>query len=493
MIRFDNVSFAYSANSKANSLNNITLHIEKGECVLLAGASGCGKSTLLRLLNGLIPEFYEGKRTGRIFIEGRAVEGRGIYDMVGKIGTVFQNPRSQFFNVDTTSELAFGCENLALPEKQILERIDSTVKSFDIEKLMGRSIFELSGGEKQKIACASVDVLEPDVILLDEPSANMDYDGMINLRQVIKVWKKHGKTVLIAEHRMNFVWDIADRVILLEQGRIKEELNREQMDNFTEADCRKYSLRGLRQIKPEEVELGNNNILIYKTGNEENADTNAALGKENVTDQKSNDNIILLCDFSYAYKGEKELFHISSMDISENKVTAIIGTNGAGKTTFLECLCGIRRCRGTMKWHGKGYKGKQRIKQVFMVMQDPNHQLFAESVLDEVLISMKDEDEERAKDILAEMDLLEFADRHPMSLSGGQKQRVAIACAIASECPILLLDEPTSGLDYRHMLEVSDILTRLKASGKTIITVTHDTEFIEQCCDEIRSLDNLAG
>ena len=473
MIRFDNVSFAYSANSKANSLNNITLHIEKGECVLLAGASGCGKSTLLRLLNGLIPEFYEGKRTGRIFIEGRAVEGRGIYDMVGKIGTVFQNPRSQFFNVDTTSELAFGCENLALPEKQILERIDSTVKNFDIEKLMDRSIFELSGGEKQKIACASVDVLEPDIILLDEPSANMDYAGMQNLRQVIKVWKKNGKTVLIAEHRMNIVWDIADRVILLEKGKIKEELNRKQMDNFTEADCRRYSLRGLRQIKPEEVEPGkNNNTQTHKSGN---------------------DTRILLCDFLYAYKGEKELFHISSMEISENKVTAIIGTNGAGKTTFLECLCGIRKCRGTMEWHGKSYNGKQRIKQVFMVMQDPNHQLFAESVLDEVLISMKDEDEEKAKVILEEMDLTEFADRHPMSLSGGQKQRVAIACAIASECPILLLDEPTSGLDYRHMLEVSDILTRLKASGKTIITVTHDTEFIEQCCHEICSLDKFAG
>ena len=479
MIRFDNVSFAYSTNTETNSLNNITLHIKKGECVLLAGASGCGKSTLLRLLNGLIPEFYEGKRTGQIFIEGKAVEGKGIYDLVGKVGTVFQNPRSQFFNVDTTSELAFGCENLALPEKEILERIDSTVKSFDIEKLMDRSIFELSGGEKQKIACASVDVLAPDIILLDEPSANMDYAGMENLRQVIKVWKKHGKTVLIAEHRMNFVWDIADRVILIEKGRIREELNREQMDEFTDEDCRRYSLRGLKRIKPEEVELEkNNNKLIYKTGNEENA--------ENVGN-------IELSDFSYAYKGEKELFHINSMEISENKVTAIIGTNGAGKTTFLECLCGIRKCRGTMEWHGKRYKGKQRIKQIFMVMQDPNHQLFTESVLDEVLISMKDEDEKQAKDILAEMDLLEFADRHPMSLSGGQKQRVAIACAIASECPILIMDEPTSGLDYRHMLEVSDILTRLKASGKTIITVTHDTEFIEQCCDEIRNLSEFTG
>ena len=182
-----------------------------------------------------------------------------------------------------------------------------------------------------------------------------------------------------------------------------------------------------------------------------------------------------------------------SLTIREGAFFGMVGTNGAGKTTFLECLCGIRKCRGTMEWQGKSYKGKQRIKQIFMVMQDPNHQLFTESVLDEVLISMKDEDEEKAKVILEEMDLLEFADRHPMSLSGGQKQRVAIACAIASECPILIMDEPTSGLDYRHMQEVADILTRLKASGKTIITVTHDTEFIEQCCDEIRNLSEFTG
>ena len=172
---------------------------------MLTGPSGCGKTTLLRLLNGLIPEFYSGNVKGIIRIDGHDIKGRRIEDQAGKIGTVFQNPRSQFFNVDTTSELAFGPENLGLPEDEIIARISKTVKNFHIESLMNRSIFELSGGEKQKIACASVNVLQPGILLLDEPSANLDYEATDNLRKILLAWKDAGKTILIAEHRINYV------------------------------------------------------------------------------------------------------------------------------------------------------------------------------------------------------------------------------------------------------------------------------------------------
>ena len=200
--------------------------VRTGECILITGASGCGKSTLLRLLNGLIPEFYNGKIEGGIYIDGEDIQKGRIEDKVGIIGTVFQNPRSQFFNVDTTDELAFGPENLALPEQEILKRIGLTVRNFHIEPLMDRSIFELSGGEKQKIACASIDVLAPGIILLDEPSANLDYEAAESLRELIIRWKNTGKTILIAEHRINYVWDLADRVIILENGNLKKEIGR---------------------------------------------------------------------------------------------------------------------------------------------------------------------------------------------------------------------------------------------------------------------------
>lgn len=469
MIRFENVDFTYSANPNEKSLYDVTFEVTKGECVLLTGASGCGKSTLLRLLNGMIPEFYQGKRNGRIYINETEISEKGIYDFVGMIGSVFQNPRSQFFNVDTTSELAFGCENLAMPEEEILQRIDDTVSEFGIQKLMDRNIFELSGGEKQKIACASVDVLCPDIILLDEPSANLDYEGTENLRQTIEKWKQQGKTILIAEHRINYLWTVASRVIIMENGEIKRDLNQKDIMSFTDEMCRENGLRSMERVSP--VALGHSLMR---------ADTN------------SGERIIELKNFSYAYRGKDYIFDLPDIGISEGKVTAVVGSNGTGKSTFLECLCGVRRNKGRMLFREKEYKSKGRLKQMFMVMQDPNHQLFTESVLDEVLISMPDEDAQRAKAILQEVDLSEFADRHPMSLSGGQKQRVAIACAIASECPILLLDEPTSGLDLEHMLAVANILNRLKDQGRTIIIVTRDSEFIETCCDEIVELSEVS-
>ncbi|MBQ7919030.1 MAG: ABC transporter ATP-binding protein [Lachnospiraceae bacterium] len=476
MIQFEKVNFTYTANPEEMSLRNISLAIKDGECVLLTGPSGCGKSTLLRLLNGLIPEFYDGDMTGKIFIDGTDISEKGIYDFVGKIGTVFQNPRSQFFNVDTTSELAFGCENMAIPEAEILSRMEGTVSAFRIEKLMDRNIFELSGGEKQKIACASIHVLGPDIILLDEPSANLDYEAAENLRQIIQCWKEEGKTILIAEHRINYVWDLADRVVIFEAGRVVHDFEKKEISSFTDEQCRGYKLRSLKRISPQE-------IAFEKRNRAENRKKNInAEGREGNDFRKED---IRLEGFTYAYKSGENVLNIRKMQIKRAKATAIVGANGAGKTTFLECLCGIRKNKGKMWLDGKEYDSKARLKVIFMVMQDPNHQLFTESVLDEVLISMPEENEERAKQILSQVDLSDFADRHPMSLSGGQKQRVALACAIASECPILLLDEPTSGLDLTHMLEVAEILNQLKKQGRTIITVTHDSEFIEKCCDEV--------
>ncbi|MGN1390136.1 MAG: ABC transporter ATP-binding protein [Bulleidia sp.] len=213
----------------------MSLTIPAGQCVLLTGPSGCGKTTLLRLLNGLIPSYYRGTAEGIIRIDGRDGSGWPIEERAGEIGTVFQDPRAQFFNVDTTSELAFGPENAGLPEAEILRRISETVRDLHIEPLMDRSLFELSGGEKQEIACASVDTLQPKIILLDEPSANLDCESSGNLRRILLAWKKSGKTILISEHRINYVWDLVDRAILLGNGVIRKDMSREEISAFR--DC----------------------------------------------------------------------------------------------------------------------------------------------------------------------------------------------------------------------------------------------------------------
>lgn len=461
MIEFEKVSFSYDATPEEKSLSNFSLTVNTGEFVLFTGPSGCGKTTLLRILNGLIPEFYSGDIEGKIRIDGQDIEARRIEDQAGKIGTVFQNPRAQFFNVDTTSELAFGSENLGLPEDEIIGRISKTVKDFHIEALMNRSIFELSGGEKQKIACASVNALQPGIVLLDEPSANLDYESTENLREMLLAWKNIGKTILIAEHRISYVWDLVDRVIILKNGFLKKELHRNEIASFTEADATQYGLRSIQRISPTNMVK---KIAEFEMCKEE---------------------CICLKNFHYSYRKKQEIYSIPEMKIQIDKVTVIVGANGAGKTTFLESVCGIKKNDGIIVMNGVPYTYKKRIGMIFMVMQDVNHQLFTESVLDEVLISQPEEDKKEAMEILSEVGLASLANRHPMSLSGGQKQRIAIACAIASKLPILLLDEPTSGLGCEQMLVIAGILNRLKKEGRTIITVTHDSEFIKHCCDNV--------
>ena len=461
MVELKNVSFRYGSENAecmyASSLKNI---VKTGECVLLTGPSGCGKTTILRLINGLIPHFYPGALSGDILIDGGSVKERELYDTALIIGTVFQNPRTQFYNVDTTGELAFGCENRGLPEQEIYTRIDRTVAHFRMASLMDRNIFRLSDGEKQKIACASVNVSKPKIILLDEPSANLDYTATLMLRELILRWKAEGKTIIAAEHRIAYLWDIIDRAVVLRDGEIVGEFTGNGKEELTQNQLTQMGLRTTVMESPAEMQMDS-----FREG----------------------DRPITLRNFHFAYHGEKKnIVDIPILQIAAGQITAIVGANGAGKTSFLNCLCGLeKRCKGTLEYEGKLYDSKSRKKLCFMVMQDTGNQLFTESVLDEVLISLKKgtaNEKETAMEIIRNLDLADFADRHPQSLSGGQKQRLAIACALASGRELLLLDEPTSGLDYAHMKETASLLEKLRSMGTTILVVTHDSELIRACC-----------
>jgi energy-coupling factor transport system ATP-binding protein len=460
VIELKNVSFSYQG-QEHGGLHNVTLNIKQGECVLLCGRSGCGKTTITRLINGLIPYFYPGELTGEVLMDGKAISDLPMYQVAAKVGSVFQNPRTQFFNVDTDSEIAFGIENESRPLAELTQRVAQTAKELHIEKLRGRNIFELSGGEKQKIAFASVYAMNPAVYLLDEPSSNLDMTSIYELQEHLRLIKAQGKTILIAEHRLYYLMDIADRIVYLEQGEIS--------GIYTPAEFQKLSSQqrkdmGLRAIRLED-ERPNMSVCAMSSP------------------------VLELRNVSLYHQKQLILEHIN-LAAMPGEVIAVVGHNGAGKTTFSRALCGLHKnCNGEFLWNNAPLNNRKRLNRSYMVMQDVNYELFAESVEAECSFGLKNTDHQLIERTMKRLGLYSFKERHPNTLSGGQKQRVAVAVSMIGNRDLLVFDEPTSGLDYDSMAQVAELIRELSEMGKLIFIVTHDYEFVCRTCSRVLHFD----
>ena len=440
MLEFKDVSFTYK-NSNNKVLDRVNFKINKGECILLTGVSGSGKSTLIHLMNGLIPTLYEGKLEGEILFKNKDLKDIESYDISKNIGYVSQDPRGHFFTTNTTSELVFSMENYGIPLNEMKKKYSELVNLLELEKLVDKNIIYISSGERQKIAIGCSLSLEPEIIILDEPSSNLDFHMTKKLKQLIEKLKTKGYTIIIAEHRMYYIQDLIDRVFVINNGKVIEK---------TISDLKSNNEVPLRSLDIFNLELENisckNKELLMEVNN--------------ITYKNILTNIT-----TTVYKGD---------------VIGLIGKNGVGKTTLLRLLSNII----------KPNKGKIVGKVVpFLVMQDMDYQFFTESVESEMKFGSADNDLEKINSLLMKLGLTELKDKIPFELSGGQKQRLLIAISALANVNLLMFDEPTSGLDYVNMTKVSGILKDL-SKNSALIVATHDIEFLYKTCNRVVYLDD---
>ena len=457
MIEIRELSFKYKGGANY-SLKGINLNVKKGECILLCGRSGCGKSTLLKLINGIIPEFYDGDISGSVMVNGMNTFTTPIYKLSKNVGSVFQNPKTQFYTTNTTDEIAFGLENYGIEREVINKRIEEVEKELHLENLMNKNIFNLSGGEKQKIAIASIYALNPEIFILDEPSSSLDIKSMKELSLTIKKLKSLGKTIIIAEHRLWYLKDIADRAIYLEDGKIIREYSMDEIENLSEDE---RTRTGLRHSDYKAIERFDD----FETSNK-----GTLLELKNLIFKRNTKIILSIEDLKFCY----------------GNIIGIVGENGIGKSTLAKIICGLyKENKGKILKDDENLNIKSRLNESLLIMQEVNYQLFTDIVKDEIVLTSNIKDDYVLDTWLKDMELKNISDRNPHTLSGGQKQRVIILSALLSDKKILFFDEPTSGLDYRNMKIVAKNIKKVKEEDKLILIISHDVEFLESVCDKV--------
>lgn len=490
VIEFEHFQFQYFSQAEP-TLHDINLKIYEGEKILIVGPSGSGKSTIGNCLNGLIPFSYRGEVEGGLKISGVETKESNIFELSKKVGTVLQDADGQFIGLTVGEDIAFALENDCVPQVKMKETVRKVAEVVDMGALLKSSPFELSGGQKQRVSFAGVMVDDVDILLFDEPLANLDpATGKTAIDLIDRVWKESKKTVVIIEHRLEDVlYRDVDRIVVVSDGRIAADMTPDELmaaNILTELGIReplyvtamKYA--GIT-VMPE-MRAGRLDTLDTEQVKEPLIRWDQAQQRKEKPAERP---VILEArHLNFQYTKKRKILQDVNFQIQEGEMVSIVGTNGAGKSTLAKVICGfVTEDEGELLYYGESMKGqtiKERSRRIGYVMQNPNQMICKPMIYDEVALGLRirgtaeEEIEPRVDKALKICGLAPFKKWPVSALSFGQKKRVTIASMLVMNPQVLILDEPTAGQDYHHYTEIMEFLKSLNDQGVTIIMITHD-------------------
>lgn len=502
MIKIENFTFYYSDAEKP-ALEDLNLEIQDGEFILVTGPSGGGKSSLCRCINGLIPHFYGGKVAGEVEVQELDIRKHSPRELATKVGMIFQDPENQLVTMDVEREIAFGLENLTFPRDLIAKRIEESLDTLGISDLRHRQLHELSGGEKQKVAIASVLALHPEILILDEPTSELDPKSAEEVLSLVqRLNDELGITVILIEQRLDRVIQHVDRLVVLDGGKIVADgTTRDVLSNsYQEISEAGVGMPPIIRLAHELGRMGittNKTPLTVKEGRIMLQEVfQKASGKLPQPAEKGNAKPVAEVEkLWHVYPDGPTALRNISLKVEEGEFVAIMGRNASGKTTLVKHFNSLLQpTRGVVTVDGLDTRKAttaELARKVGFVFQNPNDHLFADTVEEEICFALKNlgfengEMRARVNQVLEQFKLNEYRGQYPRSLSGGEKQRVALASVLAVQPKILILDEPTRGLEYRLKSELMGFLHEYTSQGNTVILVTHDVETVAEHADRV--------
>ena len=491
IISFEDFGFQYTAQAEP-TLYDINLQIRKGEKILIAGPSGCGKSTLAHCINGLVPNSYPGKATGKLTIGGQDALKLGLFGLSKIVGTVLQDSDGQFIGLTVAEDIAFALENDCIPTEEMHREVEQIAELVDVKRVLKHAPHEISGGQKQRVGLGGVMVGQVDVLLFDEPLANLDpATGKQAIVLIDEIQKRTGCAVIIIEHRVEDVlYCPVDRVIVMGDGRI-------QYDGDPDALlCSELLQRkGIREplyvtaLKYAGVELTADMRPSYlpelKLSQQQKAQVQSWFDKQPAPEAAPEQDVLLRVEnLDFTYEGGHHALRGINAIVHKGEMLSIVGTNGAGKSTFSKVVCGFENAQsGILELEGVDLNSlsiKERADHIGYVMQNPNQMISKTQIFDEVALGLRnrgvseEEIRPRVEETLKVCGLYPFRNWPVSALSYGQKKRVTIASILVLKPEMILLDEPTAGQDLKHYTEIMDFLSELNRQGVTVVLITHD-------------------